>query len=66
MSDEYPLTLYQLDQTRGDLFRGPRRTRIPKTQIARLPTRKDLARMALAIIISAAGLVLLGIELLSR
>jgi hypothetical protein len=37
-----------------------------KGQLAGQPTRKDLARMALATMIATAGLVLLGIELLSR
>ena len=66
MHDEHSLTLRQIDQTRDDLFAVQDELEFLKIQLARLPTRKDLARMALAIMVSTAGLVLLGIEVLSR
>jgi hypothetical protein len=66
MLDEHSLTLRQLDQTRCDLYALQDELEFLKIQLARLPTRKDLARMALAIMVSTAGLVLFGIEVLSR
>jgi hypothetical protein len=60
------LALRQADQARNDFAAILDELDFVKEQLARLPTRKDLARMALATMIATAGLVLLGIELLSR
>jgi len=47
MSDdaERPLSLRQLDQARADLYAIHDELDFNKAQIARLPTRKDLARV---------------------
>jgi hypothetical protein len=62
MSDEYPFTLQQADQARSDFYAIESELDIIKAQLARLPTRKELARIALGVIFGAAGLVIAWIE----
>jgi hypothetical protein len=52
--------LHQVDQARGDLYAIADNLEF----IARLPTRKELARMALLATLTTAALVLVGIEAL--
>jgi len=54
MLDERALTLRQIDQARGDLYAITDGLDFLKGQLARLPTRKDLARAALSIIFCTA------------
>jgi hypothetical protein len=62
MPDERPFTLDKVYEARGHLYAIQDELRFVKGQLARVPTRRDLARAALAIIFCTAGLVLLGIE----
>jgi hypothetical protein len=66
MPDERPFTLRQIDQARGDLYGISDDLEFIKTQLARLPTRKELARLALLATLTTAALVLVGIEALFR
>lgn len=66
MPDERPFTLRQIDQARGDLYAISDDLDFVMSQLARLPTRGDLARAALGIIFCTSVFVVLGIELLSR
>ena len=59
MSGEYPLTLRQADQARSDFAAVESDLQIVMGQLARLPTRRDLAKAALGIIISTAAVVIL-------
>ena len=54
------------DQARGDLYAIGDDLEFIKSQLARLPTRKELARMALLATLTTAALVMLGVELMSR
>jgi hypothetical protein len=54
--------LRQIDQARGDLYAIADDLEFLKVQLARIPTRKELARAALGIIFCAAGLVILWFE----
>ena len=65
MPDERPLTLRQIDQARGDLYAIADDLEFLKAQLARLPTRKELAQTALLATLTAAALVL-RIEVLFR
>ena len=62
MPDERPFTLHQVDQARGDLYAIADDLDFLKSQLARLPTRKELARMALGIIFCSAALVIIWFE----
>jgi hypothetical protein len=62
MSEEYPLTLRQANQARSDFAAIESDLQIVMGQLARLPTRRDLAKAALGIIISTAALVILWAE----
>ena len=62
MSQEYPLTLRQADQARTDFAAIEDDLQFLASQVARLPTRRDLAKAALGIIISTAALVILWAE----
>ena len=62
MSEEYPLTLSQADQARTDLAAIEGDLQFVMGQLARLPTRGDLEKAALGIIISTAALVILWAE----
>jgi hypothetical protein len=55
-------SLRQIDQARGDLYAIADDLEFIKTQLARLPTRKDLAQTALGIIVATSALVILWIE----
>jgi hypothetical protein len=66
MPDEHTLTLRQIDQPRGDLYASPTNLEFVKAQLARIPTRKELARTALGIIFGTAGLLIGWIELFPR
>jgi hypothetical protein len=62
MPEEYPLTLRQADQARNDFAAIEGDLQLVMSQLARLPTRGDLAKAALGIIISTAALVILWAE----
>jgi hypothetical protein len=67
MSDdaERLLSLRQADQARADLYAIRDELDFVKVQIARLPTRKDLARIALLAALGGAAVVIAGVELLA-
>jgi hypothetical protein len=66
MYDEHALTLRQIDQARGDLYEIADDLEFLNAQLARLPTRKQMARTALLASLTTAALVLAGIEALFR
>ena len=66
MSDKHTLTLCQADQARTDFALIESNLEFISGQLARLPTRRDLAMAALGIIISTAALVILWAEALWR
>ena len=51
MPDERPFTLRQVDQAHGDLHAIADDLEFIKSQLARLPTRKELAQIALGMVI---------------
>jgi hypothetical protein len=67
MSDdaERPLSLRQADAARADLYAMHDELDLIKVQIARFPTRKDLARIALLAALGGAALAIAGVELLT-
>jgi hypothetical protein len=62
MSEERILTLQQADQARTDFALLESNLEFIAGQLSRLPTRGDLAKAALGIIISTAALVILWAE----
>ena len=62
MPDEHTLTLHQADQSRSDFAAIETDLQFVMGQLARLPTRRDLAKAALGIIIATAALVILWAE----
>jgi hypothetical protein len=66
MPDEHTLTLRQADQARADFAAIEDELDFLKAQLARLPTRKEIARIALCGIFGTAGLVIGWIELFTR
>jgi hypothetical protein len=62
MLDEHTLTLRQADQARTDFAAIESDLQFVMGQLARLPTRRDLAKAALGTIISTAALVILWAE----
>jgi hypothetical protein len=60
MPDRNTLTLRQADQARSDFALIESNLELLAGQLARLPTRRDLAKAALGIIISTAALVICG------
>jgi hypothetical protein len=66
MPDEHPLTLRQIDQARGDLYAISDDLEFIKSQLARVPTRKEVAQTALLVTLTTAALVLAGFEALFR
>jgi hypothetical protein len=62
MPDEHPLTLHRADKARSDFPAIESDLQFVMEQLARLPTRRDLAKAALGIIISTAALVILWAE----
>ena len=63
---EHPSTLRQVDLARADFAAIADDLDLLKAQLARIPTRKELARIALGVIFGAAGLVIGWLELFSR
>ena len=63
---ERRLSLRPADAARADLFAIHEELEFLKVQIARLPTRKDLARIALLSVLGGAALAIAGVELLAR
>jgi hypothetical protein len=59
------LTLRQADAARADLYAIHDELDFIKVQIARLPTRRDLARIALLSVLGGAALAVVGVELLA-
>jgi hypothetical protein len=59
MSDERTFTLQQVDQARGDLYAIADELEVLKSQIARLPSRAYVSRLAL--MASATIWVLIGL-----
>jgi hypothetical protein len=66
MPDEHTLTLRQADQARTDFYAIGDDLEFIKSQLARMPTRKELARTGLLVMLTTAALVLAGIEALFR
>jgi hypothetical protein len=66
MSDERTLTLQQADLARGDFYEIRSELEVLQTQLARLPTRKQLAQTALGISFCSAAIVVLWIEIFWR
>jgi hypothetical protein len=63
MPDESPLTLRQADQARTDFAAIESDLEAIMARLTRLPTRGDLAKTALGIILSTAALVILWGEM---
>ena len=59
------LSLRQADAARADLYAIHDELDFVKMQIARLPTRRDLARIALLSLSGGAALAIAGVELLA-
>jgi hypothetical protein len=66
MPDEHTLTLRQADHARSDFAAISDDLDFIKGQLARLPSRKELARLTLLATFTGAALVLAGIEVLFR
>jgi hypothetical protein len=62
MSNQRQFTLRQVGQTRTDFAAIENDLQLLISQLARLPTRRDLAKAALGIIITTAALVILWAE----
>jgi hypothetical protein len=59
---EHRLSLRQADAARADLYAIHDELDFIKTQISRLPTRKDLARIALLSLLGGVALAIAGLE----
>jgi hypothetical protein len=66
MTEERSFTLQQVDRARGDLYAISDDLEFIKEQLARLPTRKEMAQTALLVTLRTAALVLAGFEALFR
>ena len=66
MPDEYPLTLRQADQARTDFAAIEAELGIIQAQLARLPTRRELAQTALLATLTGAAVALVGILALGQ
>jgi hypothetical protein len=66
MPDERSFTLRQVDQARGDLSAIADDLDFIKDQLARLPTRKELARFTLLAMTSGAALTTVLAVIFSR
>lgn len=64
MSDERTLTLRQADEARADFYAISDDLDFIKSQLARLPTRGQLAQAALGIIFCSTALTVAAFELL--
>jgi hypothetical protein len=63
---ECRLTLRQANQARSDFYAIADELDFVKFQLARLPTRRDIARTALGVIFATAALVILWCEVFWR
>jgi hypothetical protein len=66
MPDEDQLSLRQADQARKDFASITEDLDFIKSQLSRLPTRRELALRPLYVMLGSAGLVILWIELFRR
>jgi hypothetical protein len=66
MLDDHSFTLRQVDLARADFAAIADDLDFLKAQLARIPTRKEIARIALISTLTTAALVLAGIEALFR
>jgi ferric-dicitrate binding protein FerR (iron transport regulator) len=66
MTDRHPHTLRQIDQALTDLGALETELEIIQVQLARSPTRRELAQSALLATLAGAAIVLAGIEALFR
>ena len=66
MPDEHTLSLHQADGARRDFAAIAGELEFITEQLARLPTRKELARLTLLATLTSAALVSAGIEVLLR
>ena len=64
--NEHCLGLRQDDAARADLYAIHDELDFIKAEITRLPTRKDLARVALLSLLGGAALAIAGVESLAR
>jgi hypothetical protein len=64
MIDKRPLTLHKVDQARVDFASIETELKFINGQLSRFPTRGDLARAALAVIVGTVGLIFFVIEVL--
>jgi hypothetical protein len=62
MTDQRQFTLRQVDQNRNDFATIKTDLQFIMGQLARMPTRKELARTALGIIFATAAIVILWAE----
>jgi len=60
------LTLRQADAARADLYAIHDELEFIKAQLARLPTRRDMARLALIAALVGAALTIAAVELFGR
>jgi hypothetical protein len=58
MMPNRPLSLRQADQARADLYAIHDELEFLRTQLARLPTRQDIARLAMLAMTGGAGLAI--------
>ena len=61
MRDEHTFALRQIDQARGDFYAIENDLDAIMKQLARLPTRKELAQTVLLATLTGAAIVLVGI-----
>jgi hypothetical protein len=66
MRDEHAFTLRQADQARTDIAAIESEPEVIQAQLARLPTRRELAQTVLLATLTGGALVLVGIEALFR
>ena len=66
MPDEHPFTLRQVDLARADFAAIADDLDFIKAQLARIPTWKEMARIALGVIFGTTGLVIGWMELFWR
>ena len=66
MAVEHSFTLRQVHPARGDAYAIADEVEFLKLQLARVPTRMEMARLVLLATFTTAALVLVGIEALFR
>jgi hypothetical protein len=62
----YAVAPRQVDEARADFYAIQSELEVIQTQLARLPTRDQLAQAALGIVLATAVLAGIGIEVLAR